>query len=416
MMVLILVLGLLTALSALFSGSETALFSLSPITLRSYQRDASPRRRLVAQLMAHPRQLLVTLMMGNVTVNTLIQNGCSALAGPEGGWALKIGVPLGLTLILGEIIPKAVALPYHRTVAIWVAPTIGWLYRIMTPVRRLLVLVTNPVSRVMFFFLSKEPPLSAAEIEHAIQASAQTGVLSQEELLFLKGMLRLRQASVRELMRPRDEILYYDVAEPLERLTHLFKDLECSHLPVCKGGLDAILGVLSLETYLLERHQIQQPEQLIPLLRPPLYLPELTPARMALSQLRQQGETLGLVVDEYGTLSGLIAQEDLMETVVGEISDRRDEKAPYSWIDSATLVASGKMELIQLEQLMGTVLPNPHRLVTVGGWLTDYLGTIPAAGSRHRIGTLLFQVLAADPQRVRRLFIRRAASSRRGSQ
>src|SRR5262249_28101899 len=154
-----------------------------------------PRRRLAARLISQPRQLLVTLMMGNVTVNTLIQNGCSSLAGPTGSWSLKILVPLALTLILGEIIPKAIALPYHRPLAEAIAPAVNFLFRFMAPLRKALVAITNPVSRLMFFFLSKEPPLSAAEIEHAIQTSAQTGVLSPDEQLFLSGMLRLRHAS-----------------------------------------------------------------------------------------------------------------------------------------------------------------------------------------------------------------------------
>jgi putative hemolysin len=406
-MTLILVLVLLTLLSALFSGSETALFSVSPMTLRSFERDANPRRQLVAQLMKHPRQLLVTLMMGNVTVNTLIQNSCSSLAGPSGGWMMKVGLPLALTLLVGEIVPKAIALPYHRTLALLVIHPVRWLYRAMAPVRRILVAITNPVSRVMFFFLTKEPPLSPAEIEHAIQASADTGVLSADEQLFFNGMLRLREATVREVMRPRDEILFYDLSEPLSQLVHLFVEQETSQVPVCQGGLEKILGILSVQSFFLEQTRIRQPEDLAPLLRPPIYLPELTSARIALSQLRQQQETLALVVDEYGILSGLITQEDLMETVVGEIADRRDEKARYSWIDDETLVASGKMELVELQQLMNVILHNPHRLVTVGGWLSDQLGQIPAVGSRHRVGPLLFQVLASDPQRIRRLHIRK---------
>ncbi len=374
------------------------------MTLHSYARDTQhPRRQLIAELLTQPRGLLVTLMMGNVTVNSLIQNVYSGSVGENGGWLLKVGVPLVITLILGEIIPKAIALPYHRALADWTGPTVAYLYRILSPLRKAILAVTNPISRAMFFFLPAERPLLTAEVEHAIGTSHETGLLSQDEMAFLKGTLRLREVSVRELMRPRDEVLYYDMTQPLSQLTHLFTDLECSQVPVCRGGLDAILGILSLQTYFLERNRITHPEALLPLLRQPVYLPELMIARTALSQLRQRQETLALVVDEYGALAGLITQEDLMETVVGEIADQRDEKARYSWLGNDTLVASGKLEMAELQQLMGVQLPNPHRLVTVGGWLADRLGTIPATGVRYREGTLVFQVLASDPQRVRRL-------------
>src|SRR5438105_7780172 len=132
-MTLILIVLILCA--AFLSGSETALFSLSPLTIKSYRNTTDPRLKLISFLMQHPRDVLVTIMMLNIFANILIQNTVSTIFDPFESWGLKVGLPLGLTLIFGELLPKSFALPNHTLIAYYVAPVIGAITRILRPIR-----------------------------------------------------------------------------------------------------------------------------------------------------------------------------------------------------------------------------------------------------------------------------------------
>jgi putative hemolysin len=133
-------------------------------------------------------------------------------------------------------------------------------------------------------------------------------------------------------------------------------------------------------------------------------------AEALLRQMYEREEPLALAVDEYGSISGLIALEDLVETVVGEIADARDEKSRYTKSGDDVMIASGKMELAEFETLFGVALPSENHMVTLGGWLTEQMGDIPKTGVKYTAYGFLFHVLAADVKRVRRIYVRRMGS------
>ena len=118
-------------------------------------------------------------------------------------------------------------------------------------------------------------------------------------------------------------------------------------------------------------------------------------------------ESLAMVVDEYGSISGLIALEDLVETVVGEIADARDKKSQYTRSGEDVIIASGKLELAEFEEIFGVALPSENQVVTLGGWLSEQMNDIPKTGTKYVVFDFLFHVLAADPKRVRRIYVRR---------
>ncbi|MCK4934373.1 MAG: HlyC/CorC family transporter, partial [Simkaniaceae bacterium] len=141
--------------------------------------------------------------------------------------------------------------------------------------------------------------------------------------------------------------------------------------------------------------------------RKPIFIPESKPGKQLLREIYQKEETMMFVVDEYGSVSGLITLEDLVEVVIGQIADRRDEKPLYSQSGPGVIIASGKMELTTFEELFDVHLSSPNNMVTIGGWLTEQLGDIPKSGVKHVTKDFLFHVLASDVNRVRRVYIRR---------
>lgn len=397
---------LLTFFSGYFSCSEAALFSLSIPQIKSYQADSNPRKRLIASLLAHPKDLLVTIFMLNTLVNILLQNVVSTAFGDFASWEFKVGVPLVLTLVFGEIVPKYLGLQNNLQMSISVAPVINWLQNILKPIREAIIRVTTPISHFMFFYLKKEPEITREELEHVLKTSEAHGVFDAEEGELIYGYVQLQDTLVKELMWPREDILFYDMQEPLSKLIYLFADKECSRIPVCNNGLDQLLGIISAKQFFLHRHQIHAPADLVKYLSKPFYVPESIPARLLFRRLNERGEVMAIVVDEYSSITGLLTREDLIEVVVGEIVDLRDQKDLYTRSGKNEIIASGKLELADFNEIFNVELVSPTNMVTIGGWLTEKLGEIPKSGSKYVLDNFLFQVLAATPSRIRRLYIR----------
>ncbi len=363
--------------------------------------------------MDHPRDVLVTILLLNVLSNLLIQNVVSGLFDQFPDWTLKVGVPLAITLIFGEILPKSLAMANNASVAAAAAPSISFLMRVFTPIRTRLSRLASFLARLVFFFLQEEREITYEELRHIAKTSLKSGVLTGHEAKLIDGALDLRESTVKELMRPRGEVLYYNIHDPISKLLRLFVDQQCTRVPVCDGELEHLLGILSTKHFFIHQETIKAGEDLISILKKPYYVPEATRGWVLLQNLRDAGEQLAMVVDEYGSLSGLITQEDLIETVIGEISDRRDEKSLYTRSGSDVVIASGKLELSDFEDLFGVQLVSKENAVTLGGWLIEQLGDIPAAGTKYATDEFLFYVLAADPNRVRRIYVRKIGSPKK---
>lgn len=394
-------------LSACLSGSETALFSLSPLTIKSYRSATNPRLNLIAKLMEHPRQVLVTILILNILANILIQNTVSTLFDVYESWTLKVGVPLVLTLIFGEVLPKSLALPNHTAISYWIAPWIDWASKIFKAIRGPLTKMTSFISRFLFFFLHEEKEISADELRHVLKTSEERGILMPVEAELIGGTLDLQNSYVKEHMRPRDEILSYDIQEPISQLFDLFVDKGITRVPIFDRDIENLKGILPARQFFFHKNQIEKGADTLCLMKKPFYLPESTKAWTALRTLRQRGISLAIVVDEYGSISGLITQEDLVEAVIGEVIDARDISTLYTRSSDDVIIASGKMELHEFREIFGTPLKSKGNIVTLGGWLTEQLGDIPLTGTKYATDDFLFYVLAAEPNRIRRIYVRR---------
>ena len=410
---LIAVLVFLILCSAWLSASETALFSLSSMKVRSLRKGEDRRGKLIAKLLAKPRELLVTILMVNVLMNLLVQNVVSGIFGTFSGWGLTVGIPLGLTLIFGEVLPKSLAYSKNAWIAYRIAPLLTWIAVIVKPMRQLLSRITSGISRCLFFYLQREKDISIEELKYALRASRDMGALDPEEAKLVRGYLNLEEDLIKELMCPRQDIRYFDVNEPLEKLVELFVDEEFSRVPVCKGSLENLLGIATSSGFFLHKKRIQHAYDLVPFLQSPQFVPESMPGRDLLKHFYHQEETMMIVVDEYGSISGIITLEDLVEAVIGQIVDRRSEKSAYTRASDDILIASGKLELSEFEQIFDVHLESPNNMATIGGWLTEQLGDIPKSGVRHTANGFLFHILSADHNRVRRVYIRRLKAAKK---
>lgn len=404
---LIILLMILIFTSGFFSASETSFFSLSSMKVRAYKHGEDKRGHIITHLLANPQKLLVLILMLNVLMNILIQNVVSSIFGSFSSWFVNVGVPLLLTLIFGEVIPKSVALANNAKISYSVAPFFQRLEKVLGPIRNVITWLTLKLFRIFFFFLNKESAISVDELKHALRTSKDFGVLGEEEVKLMRGYLNLEEDLIKEMMCPRQEVLYYDIHEPVDRLMHLFVDEECTRIPVCDGSLEKVLGVITSGGFFLHRDRINSPMDILPFLKKPIFIPESKQGKQLLRELYQKEETMMFVVDEYGSVSGLITLEDLVEVVIGQIADRRDEKPLYTQSGPGVIIASGKMELATIEEIFDIHLETSNNMVTIGGWLTEQLGDIPKSGVKHVTKDFLFHILASDVNRVRRVYIRR---------
>ena len=235
---------LLILVSAFLSGTETALFSVSPLSQKTYEESSNPRLQLIARLMKRPRNVLVTILILNVLSNILIQNTVSTIFDAYRGLALKIFVPLALTLFFGELLPKSLAIPNHAQIAYYVAPIIDRAARILRPIREPMTKATSFISRALFFFMKEEKDISSDELRHVLKTSEERGILMPVESELTSGTLDLQHSHVKEHMRPREEILAFDINDPMSDLVNLFIGLDNSishyliyvNLLHCQGG------------------------------------------------------------------------------------------------------------------------------------------------------------------------------------
>jgi CBS domain containing-hemolysin-like protein len=391
----------------MLSCSETALFSLSKFTIRSYGYSKDKGKRTTYRLLSKPKDLLVTILMLNILANILVQNTFSNIFGNFQSFFLKVGIPLVIILLFGEVIPKSIAIANNKKISALVSPVIFFISKVLGPIRIFFTFITSYISRVLFFFLKKEPPTSAEELKHIIESSKETGILNRDETRLVSGYLELTGVLVKEKMSPKDEVLFYNANDSLLKLVDLFMESKLSKIPVCEGSLDRILGIISVKKFFFNKENIKDKSSLLKLLKKPFFIPETTNARDLLEDFRKNRESLAIVVDEYGMVKGVISKEDLVEEVIGEVSDLRDVQEFYTKYSEDTIIANGKLEISIFEDIFSVKLKSETRQVTIGGFLIEKLERIPKAGDKFSTKEFLFYVLEADPNRVKKIYIRK---------
>lgn len=404
---LIFLLAIFTGFSAIMSGTETSFFSLPAYTLNSYKKSSDFKKQTIAKLLNKPQELLVTILILNILCNILIQNTVSSLFGNISGWLLKVGIPLAITLVLGEIIPKSFAISNNTFIANKVALPLNFFYRLIAPIRLFLTRFTNVFSHYLFFFLKKPQLLSHEELKMVVTTSEKEGVLTDLEKQYIYGYLNLFNTLAKEKMRPRDEVVFFKLRDPLSYLVHLFKEKKLSKIPVCKNNLNDVVGIINFQCFFTHFAEISQKNDLIPFLTKPLFIPETTLSWDAFVLMEGKKESLALIVDEYGMICGLMTKEDLFESIIGEVHDLRAERKNYRIVDENVIIARGKMEIEEFEKHFQTSLHTKTNPTTMAGFVIDQLEEIPLSGTKFKAQNFLFYILSADEKKIDKIFIRR---------
>jgi putative hemolysin len=328
---------LLILLNGLFAMSETALVSARKAGLRQRADAGDNRARSALELANSPNRFLSTVQVGISLIGVLSGAvGGATIAEPLAG-ALSSAVPslasyagaisfcvvVGsityLSLILGELVPKRLALNGAEAVASLVAGPMRSLSTVASPVVWFLGVSTDAVLRLLRVMPSTEPPVSEREVEILLEEGARAGVFEDEERDLTRRALRLDDRPVRALMTPRPRIVWLDADVPAEERRRLIAESRHSYYPVARGDLDNLLGVASVKDALAQEILEGQPADLLGSLQPPPLLSESAPATEALEAFKRSGLPLTVVVDERGDIEGLVTPADVLEALVGDL-------------------------------------------------------------------------------------------------
>ena len=397
-MILSLSIGLvLLALSALFSSSETALFSLD-----SHQRQHAGLR--VQALLAQPRRLLVTILLANLIINLAFFSLLPLLIPGEGAAHALLAGAGGLVAVLlaGEIVPKTLALRAPLFLARATALPLTLLTTLMRPVTGLVTRALDLCHRLLGEHERQERRLSAADLAEALEQSARQGELEPGEADLIAEIVELSSMSVREIMTPRVEMLSLDLASDAEGRAQVMEQTRrrrLTWLPVVRGDLDTVVGRVEI------RDLLANPDE--PLERqvmPVCFVPEVAPVLTMLQELREARVAEAVVVDEWGGTAGVVTLEDLFEELVGELRVEGETAEP-AVIDcgEGRFKVYGGLSVRDWNEAFGLeVVPNAFE--TVGGYVTALLGRLPRVGDRVSLpGGLMGEVREVRGRRVHSL-------------
>lgn len=376
--------GILLACSALLNAAEAAYFSLGRLRLRHLAETADVSAAL-APLITRPHDLLVTLLVAI----TLINIGAAALAAfvaeqllGRWGLAVAIGAMIFLTTVFTEVLPMTLALERPQRFAAWVSRPVAWLSVLLTPVRTLLGSLTALTLKTLGASERKEPLLTTEELRTLLDVGAREGVVERSEREMIRKALELEDTLVREVMVPRPDMFCLDISTPQQKILEVLRENLHSRVPVYEGNVDRIVGILYTKALLPHVRGFPPDFNLRSHLRPPYFVPESKRVHALLKEFQARKLKMAIVVDEYGSTTGLVALEDLLEELVGEIADEYDEEERLILaVNERTFRISGKLPIDELNAATGLALSS-EAYDTVAGWVLDLFGRIPHRGER----------------------------------
>lgn len=412
-LIAIIVLLILLLFSALISGSEVAFFSLNPSEKDELNNIESKEHEKVIQLLTYPKKLLATILISNNFINVAIiilstftiNNSFNFASLPI--WASFLIEVAGITFILllfGEVIPKVYATKHALFLAKTMATPITILKSFFKPISSLLIYSTGIIdSKVK----KKGLDISVEELSDALDL-AEDIPENKDEHRILKGIVKFGETSVKQVMKPRIDVISIEKNTSFNEVIEIILESGHSRIPVCEESFDQIIGLLYIKD-LLPHIQDADNFNWISLVRDPFFVPENKKLDDLLDEFQELKIHLAIVVDEYGGSSGIITLEDVLEEIVGEISDEFDtDDIAYSKLDNNTYIFEGKTGLNDLFKIIEledeTIFDEVRNEAdTLAGLIISIAGKIPQKNEKINHKHFSFTIEAADKRRVKRV-------------
>ena len=421
----ILALLALVLLNGFFVAAELALVRIRDTQLEALVVKGDRRAKLARHIVTHLDSYISTTQFGitlaSMGLGVAVEPVFRDLLGPvfellnitaenvQGGIAIGVGffVNCYLLIVVGELVPKAIAIRRTLPAALWVASPLNWFYRISYPFIWLLHRSSQFVLRRLGFSAEEFSSVHSEEELRLVLAAAQgaAGGTAAGRNIVLNA-LDLRHRTAREVMRPRHEITAFGTGATLAECLALAEKTRYSRFPLCEDGdLDKTRGIVHIKDLYALRDKARTAAELLPVARKLIYVPETARLEKMLQLFLERKSHIAVVVDEYGGTTGIVTLENVLEALVGQIQDEFDsEKSELARVSENVWEAAGTLPLHELEKIIGPV-EHDEGVATVSGWLTQRLGGFPKTGDTLTAGAGELRVEEMDGRRVARLKI-----------
>jgi putative hemolysin len=425
MLVQFLILLALLALNGLFAMAELAIVSSRRIRLKQMAEKGSKGAKAALKLMEEPTRFLSTVQIGITLIGVLagVYSGAN-FAGPLGEWLARIPwladyaetvayvlVVMGVTylsLIIGELVPKRWALGHPEAIAAVLAPPMQWVAKVSAPLVWLLQRSTDLVLKLLGQGRSAKHHVTEDDVRAMIAEGTREGVFHHEEHRMIEGVLKLADRNVRSVMIPRGDILWIDVEDSRETVWNAVRASGHSRYLVCRGELDELIGVATV-TDLLEWTREPAGAELAQRTVAPLVVQETTTVLRLVELFREAAVHLAVVVDEHGSIEGIVTATDVLEAIAGEIPELGDTDLPEavkrgddSWL------LDGRLAIDEVERLLGrNDMRSGDDYTTVAGFVLAQLGRVPSTADAFDWKDLRFEVVDMDGRRIDKLLVQR---------
>jgi len=403
---------ILLLLSAFFAGIESSFFSMDWLKIKRMAKAGNRSAYLADWLRSRPKELVVTFLIGNELMNITASAITSGLVihylGKEYLFVAIIVMTV-LILTFGEITPKTVGSYYPEKYALFAARPFYLFYIVITPFRFVFTRLAEYILRKAGLELPVEShKLSEDELLSIISVGTEKKIFTEEEKEIIESALELHEVSVSEIMTPRRDIFAIEKGKTVREVLQIIKNHDYSRIPVYEGSLDNIIGILYVKDIIFLKFEGRE-EKIDRFLRKPYFVPEFTPLLDLMKRFEETKNHIAIVVDEHGTVVGLITFQDILEFIVGDIPEEYEVEEPFlQKIDENKWRVSGKLEVEILEEDIGIQLPPDYEFDTVAGFILDYLKRFPKEGEKFSYKGFIFTIEKMESNRIISVIIQKS--------
>ncbi|MDR5656081.1 hemolysin family protein [Halodesulfurarchaeum sp. HSR-GB] len=376
---------LLVALSAFFSSSEIAMFSLARHRIEALYEEGVPNAATVMELKEDPHRLLVTILVGNNLVNIAMSSIATALFGVfltqgQAVFAATFGVT-ALVLLFGEIAPKSYAVEHTEEWTLRVSRPLALTERLLYP----LVVLFDYLSRIVIKVTGGHAAIESSyvtrdEIQNLIKTGEREGVIESDEREMLQRIFRFDQTIAKEVMTPRLDVTAVAADDPIETAIQTCTQSGHERVPVYESDLDTVMGIVQLRDLVREYLYSENGEATLrDLIQPTLHVPESKNVDELLQEMQEERVGMVIVIDEFGTTEGLITTEDIIEEITGEILEGGEER-PIDRVDEQTVLVRGEVNIEEVNEALDIELPEGEEFETIAGFIFNRAGRLVEEG------------------------------------
>ncbi|MBN2411341.1 HlyC/CorC family transporter [candidate division KSB1 bacterium] len=375
-------------LSAFFSASETAFFSINNIILKQLSEEKTGKTKRVIQLLSQPRRLLIAILIGNTLVNVSAASLAAILTTKlcmQAGYDQKIAFIINivvvtfLILVFSEITPKTIAVKNARSFATQFSFMIFVIYYFFFPLTYVFDKSITLFMRLIKIKESKEERFfHSNEFQALLDMGEEQGELEEEEKEMIHSIFEFGDTIVREIMVPRPDVVCIAHDSSFNELIKLIKTKGHTRIPVFEDTIDKIKGIINAKDLLPFISNSEINVDLLELARPAIFVPEGKKIDELLRLFQQERQHMAIIVDEYGGTSGIVTLEDVIEEIVGEIRDEYDqEQILFKKIDNHNFMVNAKIDIESIDELININIPEKDDYDTLGGFILELIGSVP---------------------------------------